>query len=172
MLWERLPSSNGCSLCNVRMQTVPCTRLLAPQSHIRCRVEAPLQSTDQLSGWRRSSRGRGGGVQVHCVQALERPSKESRAVSRHDIRPPHREIPDSSIRTEDLILPQFDRALGSVELIVAGAGPSGLAVAERVSQAGMARHLRCQSHREQIRPCLQSAHCGADHCRPLVNRNA
>ena len=147
-----MPSSSGCSLCNVRMQTMPCTRLLAVQPHIKCRVEAPLQSTDQLSGWHRSSRGRGGGVQVQCVQALERPSKESRAVSRDDIRPPQREIPDSSIKTEDLILPQFDRALGSVELIVAGAGPSGLAVAERVSQAGVVQHMSCQTYWSRLVP--------------------
>ena len=172
MFGERLPSSNGCCLCNVRLQTLPCTRLLAPQSHIKCRVEAPLQSTDQLSGWRRSSRGRGGGVQVHCVQALERPSKESRPVSRDDIRPPQREIPDSSIRTEDLILPQFDRALGSVELIVAGAGPSGLAVAERVSQAGMARHLSCQVHQSKPDPADKAANNCTDCSRPLANPNA
>lgn len=35
-----------------------------------------------------------------------------------------------------LELPQYDRAGGAVELVVAGAGPSGLAVADRVSQAG------------------------------------
>ena len=49
-----------------------------------------------------------------------------------------REAPDSSIRTEHLVLPEFDKSTGSVDLIVAGAGPSGLAVAERVSQAGLA----------------------------------
>ncbi|KAK9845376.1 hypothetical protein WJX81_004833 [Elliptochloris bilobata] len=35
-----------------------------------------------------------------------------------------------------LELPQYDASLGPVELVVAGAGPSGLAVADRVSQAG------------------------------------
>ena len=71
-------------------------------------------------------------------------------MSRDDTRPPQREIPDSSIRTEDLILPQFDRALGSVELIVAGAGPSGLAVAERVSQAGVVQHMSCQTYQSEV----------------------
>ena len=43
---------------------------------------------------------------------------------------------EQHVATEDLQLPQYDSASGQVELMVAGAGPSGLAVAERVSQAG------------------------------------
>ena len=87
----------------------------------------------------RSSRGRGVGLQIHCVQALERPTQETGGATRpvvRSARPQQREVPDSSIRTEDLVLPEYDRRTGDVELIVAGAGPSGLAVAERVSQAG------------------------------------
>ena len=34
-------------------------------------------------------------------------------------------------------LPHYDPASGEVDLVVAGAGPSGLAVAERVSRAGL-----------------------------------
>ncbi|CAL5227513.1 g10498 [Coccomyxa viridis] len=85
------------------------------------------------------SRRRGTGLQVQCVQALERPTQESRGEARQtaaSARSQQREVPDSSIKTEDLVLPEFDRRTGEVELIVAGAGPSGLAVAERVSQAG------------------------------------
>ena len=33
-------------------------------------------------------------------------------------------------------LPLYDPSVGTVELVIAGAGPSGLAVADRVSQAG------------------------------------
>ena len=36
----------------------------------------------------------------------------------------------------DSSLPHYDPASGQVDLVVAGAGPSGLAVAERVSRAG------------------------------------
>lgn len=36
----------------------------------------------------------------------------------------------------DWVLPEYDQGTGMVELVIAGAGPSGLAVAERVSQAG------------------------------------
>ena len=100
-----------------------------------------LQSSEQLKSLRQSSRSRGSGVQVKCVQALERPTTQSRGAPRNDAAsagPVPREAPDSSIRTEDLVLPEFDKSTGSVDLIVAGAGPSGLAVAERVSQAGLA----------------------------------
>ena len=34
-------------------------------------------------------------------------------------------------------LPQYDPSIGRIELVIAGAGPSGLAVADRVSQAGV-----------------------------------
>ena len=98
-----------------------------------------MRSTVQQRTECRSSRGRGIGIQVQCVQALERPTQESKgATSLHipSAKPQQREVPDSSIRTEDLVLPEYDRRTGDVELIVAGAGPSGLAVAERVSQAG------------------------------------
>ena len=170
MLRQRLPSSIGCPLCTARMRTALSTGLPSPPSLIRHRGEAPLQTVGQLLGCCRSSRGRSVGVQVYCVQALERPLKESRSAFRDEIRPPQREVPDSSIKTEDVILPQFDRSLGSVELIVAGAGPSGLAVAERVSQAGVAYEL--SEPAEQTRPCSQIAHCGIERCRPLFSRNA
>jgi len=51
-----------------------------------------------------------------------------------------------------LELPQYDRAAGTVELVVAGAGPSGLAVADRVSQAGTPL---CRA----LRPCCCACLC-------------
>ena len=42
----------------------------------------------------------------------------------------------STTRSADERLPLYSPAMGKVELVIAGAGPSGLAVADRVSQAG------------------------------------
>ena len=119
-----------------------CSWQLALKPHLEGSAVNRLPSAGHPGRSYWSSRGRAVGIQVQCVQALERPTKETRGASRSSASaagPKQREVPDSSIRTEDLVLPKFDRRVGSVELIVAGAGPSGLAVAERVSQAGAAR---------------------------------
>lgn len=54
----------------------------------------------------------------------------------------------------DIKLPQYQPDSGTVELLVAGAGPSGLAVAERVSQAGdasmVAQHVALASAPEKL----------------------
>ena len=50
---------------------------------------------------------------------------------------------------EGISLPQYDPSSGQVDLVVAGAGPSGLAVAERVSRAGELRML-ARMHRDQL----------------------
>ena len=39
-------------------------------------------------------------------------------------------------KDDDLELPSFDPSSGLVDLVIAGGGPSGLTVAERVSRAG------------------------------------
>jgi hypothetical protein len=73
-----------------------------------------------------------GSVAVHCVQALERPishTKSTESGAAGSLHGPAKEV-------ADLILPRYNQSIGKVELVVAGAGPSGLAVAERVSQAG------------------------------------
>ena len=140
MLQDCVAAGSGCHLCNVRLQVPRCSRLPILQYGSRQRPGRWLYSKVQQQAVRVSSRGRSIGVQVHCVQALERPTQESKgATSPHSpsAKPQQREVPASSIRTEDLVLPEYDRRTGDVELIVAGAGPSGLAVAERVSQAGI-----------------------------------
>ena len=146
MLQDSLTAGKGCHLCDVRLQAPRCTRLPAVQFCIRQQLGNSIQPSGLLGRPCRSSKGRSRGVQIHCVQALERPTQESRGASRHDVLsagPTKREVPDSSIKTEDLVLPEYDRRSGDVELIVAGAGPSGLAVAERVSQAGIDRLEPC-----------------------------
>ncbi len=136
MLQSSFAAVSGCHLCDVRLQTFSCS------TRYFCSRQRPRHTTHSLAQQGpvcRRSRGRGTGLQVQCLQALERPTQESRGEARHTVasaRPQQREVPDSSIKTEDLVLPEYDRRTGDVELIVAGAGPSGLAVAERVSQAG------------------------------------
>ena len=135
MLQSSFAAASGCHLCGIRLQTSSCS------TRYFCSRQRPRHTTHSLfqQGSCGRSRGRGTGLKVQCVQALERPTQESRGEARHTVasaRPQQREVPDSSIKTEDLVLPEFDRRTGDVELIVAGAGPSGLAVAERVSQAG------------------------------------
>lgn len=133
--------ADGCRLCDIRTQAMFCRSLPALPYLARHSPRNRLQSLEQLKASRQSGQSRGSGVQVQCVQALERPKTQSRGAPRNDAAsagPVRREAPDSSIRTEDLVLPEFDKSTGSVDLIVAGAGPSGLAVAERVSQAGLA----------------------------------
>ena len=66
----------------------------------------------------------------HLVEAVAAPtsSRESRGPSTSLQGPP--------TWTTELDLPTYEPSKGQVELIVAGAGPSGLAVAERVSNSG------------------------------------
>ncbi len=136
MLQSSFAAAGGCHLCDVRLRTVSCS------TRYFCGRQLPrhtMHSSFQQGAVCGRSRRRGTGLQVQCVQALERPTQESRGEARQtaaSARSQQREVPDSSIKTEDLVLPEFDRRTGEVELIVAGAGPSGLAVAERVSQAG------------------------------------
>lgn len=133
--------ADGCHFCNTRAQAMSCRSLPSLPYLARYSPMDRVQSSEQLKASRQSSRSRGSGLQVQCVQALERPTTQSRGAPRNHAAsagPVRREVPDSSIRTEDLVLPKFDKSTGSVELIIAGAGPSGLAVAERVSQAGSA----------------------------------
>lgn len=44
---------------------------------------------------------------------------------------------DLLLEVSQMHLPQYRPEQGTVELVIAGAGPSGLAVAARVSQAGV-----------------------------------
>lgn len=73
-----------------------------------------------------------GSIAVQCVQAIERPSTP--AASRESNTPRPQQITEASVA--EWVLPEYDQSTGMVELVIAGAGPSGLAVAERVSQAG------------------------------------
>ncbi len=160
MLQDSLTAGKGCHLCDVRLQAPRCTKLPAVQSCIRQQQGKSIQLSGLLGRPGRSSRGRRKGVQIHCVQALERPTKESRDASRHhalSAGPTKREVPDSSIKTEDLVLPEYDRRSGGVELVVAGAGPSGLAVAERVSQAGIDRPELCSYPQQAVRMSLDNS---------------
>ena len=43
---------------------------------------------------------------------------------------------ENHAQDDDLELPSFDPSSGLVDLVIAGGGPSGLTVAERVSRAG------------------------------------
>ena len=83
---------------------------------------------------------------VQCVQAAERPAAEApapnQASSHAPARGPATSLAGPPTWMTGLELPRYDRSLGAVELVVAGAGPSGLAVADRVSQAG-ARSSPC-----------------------------
>lgn len=80
----------------------------------------------KLQQWQRGS------VTVQCLQAIERPSAP--AASREN--GTHRAQQSTEANVADWVLPDYDQSTGMVELVIAGAGPSGLAVAERVSQAG------------------------------------
>lgn len=67
---------------------------------------------------------------MQSVQAIERPSPPASATQNGS------SLQDLVKGMEDVALPRYDQSVGKVELVVAGAGPSGLAVAERVSKAG------------------------------------
>lgn len=100
-----------------------------------------------------------GSVAVQCVHALERPSSQTESTERGaagSLHGPAKEV-------ADLILPRYNQSIGKVELVVAGAGPSGLAVAERVSQAGAV----CIS----ALFCCSSTHEDFVHQRSLVVRS-
>ncbi len=66
------------------------------------------------------------------MQAIEHPSAP--AASREVGTPRAQQSIEANVA--DWVLPDYDQSTGMVELVIAGAGPSGLAVAERVSQAG------------------------------------
>ena len=89
-----------------------------------------------------------GSAAVQCVQALERPTSQTESTERGaagSIHGPAKEVAD--------LIPRYNQSIGRVELIVAGAGPSGLAVAERVSQAGAERIsalLFAHPHMEEV----------------------
>lgn len=78
-------------------------------------------------------------VSVQCVQALERPPPSTTGPSTSGSpasRGPSTSLHGPATWMDDIELPKHDERRGKVELVVAGAGPSGLAVAERVSKAG------------------------------------
>lgn len=83
-----------------------------------------------IESWRRKWHGHRGSVVVQSVQAIERPSPPASATQNGS------SLQDLVKGMEDVALPRYDQSVGKVELVVAGAGPSGLAVAERVSKAG------------------------------------
>ncbi len=91
-----------------------------------------LDLVHRSSKCRRIQPCRHSSVAVQCVQALERSSPQTS--------PAESSAPESSQGAAsviaEMILPRYYQSIGKVELVVAGAGPSGLAVAERVSQAG------------------------------------
>jgi hypothetical protein len=83
--------------------------------------------------------GRQSSLAVECVQALERQatteSKPAKTILSAN-RGPSTSMQGPATWMSDVELPKYQQSLGKVELIVAGAGPSGLVVADRVSRAG------------------------------------
>lgn len=78
-------------------------------------------------------------VSIQCVQALERPpatTSDASTPGTSTSRGPSTSMHGPATWMDDITLRRYDQRLGKVELVVAGAGPSGLAVAERVSKAG------------------------------------
>ncbi len=124
-----------------------------PARHAASLCQALLPATDAATP-RRGRRG-AARVAVQCVQAVERPT--SAAPGAHNWpsagpRGPATSLEGPPTWMTGLELPQYDRDAGAVELVVAGAGPSGLAVADRVSQAGTPL---CRA----LRPCCCARSC-------------
>ena len=134
-MWASRRASAGCS-CSGRAGAWP---ELMPARHA-CFAPTPLQAT--RAPWHCARRHTTGRLAVQCVQAAERPAAEAPAPNQAlshapaTARGPATSLAGPPTWMMGLELPRYDRSLGSVELVVAGAGPSGLAVADRVSQAG------------------------------------
>jgi hypothetical protein len=108
-----------------------------PARHAAALCQALLPATEAATP-RRCRRG-AGRVAVQCVQAVERPASAAPGALDWPSTGPRglaTSLEGPPTWMTGLELPRYDRAAGSVELVVAGAGPSGLAVADRVSQAG------------------------------------
>ena len=134
-MWASRQAPAGCS-CSGR--AAACSEPL-PARHASFAL-TPLQATHAP---RRSARRRSTGcLAVQCVQAAERPATKAPAPDQAlshapaGARGPATSLAGPPTWMTGLELPRYDRSLGAVELVVAGAGPSGLAVADRVSQAG------------------------------------
>lgn len=70
------------------------------------------------------------GLQVRAVQAAERPAPPAKD------RGPATSLAGPPTWMTEIKLPEYDPKAGTIELVIAGAGPSGLAVADKVSQSG------------------------------------
>ena len=134
-MWANRQASAGCS-CSERAAPWPES---LPARHA-CFASTPLQAAHPP--WHSARRHCTGRLAVACVQAAERPAAEAPAPNQAlshapaAARGPATSLAGPPTWMTGLELPRYDRSLGAVELVVAGAGPSGLAVADRVSQAG------------------------------------
>jgi ribulose 1,5-bisphosphate synthetase/thiazole synthase len=75
---------------------------------------------------------------MHSVQSLDSGVLATEDVRRNGEFPAIQRESGESILKEvsEMYLPRYSPEQGTMELVIAGAGPSGLAVAARVSQAG------------------------------------
>lgn len=134
-MWASRQASASCS-CSGR--AAASSELLPARR--ACFALTPLQAAHPP--WHSARRHSTGRLAAQCVQATERPATETPAPNQAlshapaAARGPATSLAGPPTWMTGVELPHYDRSLGAVELVVAGAGPSGLAVADRVSQAG------------------------------------
>ena len=94
---------------------------------------------------------------------MAEPSTAARAAAAAALRPDHDDArASSSTRTEHPQLPQYDpERTDRLDLVVAGGGPAGLAVAERVSAAGYQVRSMLRVTACRLRHCTESTACHA-----------
>ena len=99
-----------------------------------CRRRQQLKLMQSMS--KADSTGRHGGQRRSTVaQSIQAPERAD-ATGTAGPSGPSTSVNGPATWMTDVRLPQYSTAMGKVELVIAGAGPSGLAVADRVSQAG------------------------------------